>query len=421
MIVQEALVKLEYFLLHFARLLALSALSESNYNDKESITVEISNLFDELCRVQEWGARHLHIAGVLGAWDEQLNPVKLGLCEGEEIDRVRLAAVLNAFAAEIRETFRNLAGICDSASQYRHWSRAVTNFARSFDEITEKRADKALEFGTKPFDSKAFDINPSKIRLNRGVRRTFVGPDVSLIDERYFVLEYSLEEYLAPSRAGQLTTAVPFFWTLSAREAMVSDSCLLSLVEYDGLPLPFYRDMARQGADEARHAAMYFELSTELMPTYLSIVDRDNKAAQRVRGFLSGSEKLPLPKEGNLYSCMWSASLEQRLALMQVETEGNAVASTRRAIGSRLAREFVCVKRAFEVDYFDEIAHTRIGTRWLRHLFPERRDRREAIENAKLLRGILLLAAFAKSRKVPVEQLANKYLECLKRPTRMYV
>jgi uncharacterized ferritin-like protein (DUF455 family) len=178
------------------------------------------------------------------------------------------------------------------------------------------------------------------------------------------------------------------------REAMVCDSCLLSAVEYDGLPLQFYLDMSRQAADEARHAVMYLDLAIELMPSYLECPKRDNQTAARVREFLAGSGQLPVAKEGNLFPCMWHASLEERLTIMQITTEGAAVASTRKAIGSSLAQQFPSIKRAFEVDYLDEVAHTRIGTRWLRYLCPDAAQRRAVVEDAKLLRGILLLTCF---------------------------
>jgi hypothetical protein len=74
----------------------------------------------------------------------------------------------------------------------------------------------------------------------------------------------------APEFSERLQDAVPYFWTLAIREAMACDSCALSGIEYDNLPLEFYRDIAKQAWDEAIHAEMFLRLSVELMPEVIN-------------------------------------------------------------------------------------------------------------------------------------------------------
>jgi uncharacterized ferritin-like protein (DUF455 family) len=140
---------------------------------------------------------------------------------------------------------------------------------------------------------------------------------------------------------------------------------------------------------------MYLDLAIELMPELLNLAREENITTKVIRAFLDGVGRLPVPAEGNLYPCMWNASLEERLVLMQITTEGAAVASTRRAITSALSQKYASVQRAFEVDYYDEVAHARIGTRWLRYLCSDAARRSEIIEQAKFLRGFLLMSCFA--------------------------
>jgi hypothetical protein len=43
------------------------------------------------------------------------------------------------------------------------------------------------------------------------------------------------------------------------RETLAAEVAALSILEYDGLPWPFYLDMARQVEDESRHALLAFQ------------------------------------------------------------------------------------------------------------------------------------------------------------------
>lgn len=43
----------------------------------------------------------------------------------------------------------------------------------------------------------------------------------------------------------------------------------------------------------------------------------------------------------------------------------------------------------------DEIRHGRLGAKWLKYLYPNVEDRREAMENADTLRGFLMATALS--------------------------
>lgn len=368
---------------NYARLFALTVIDESDYRKKSQSAARLVDVFQAAASMQQWAARQFHSSSFAVSWNDKFNPAYRNILVNGHVDRGVLEAALADVWVIMCATQADMISVCLASREFSHWAPLVSN-------LIANSPPTQIPASAPRFSSRDF------LRVDRSVRvptKKVTGPRTSHLDSA-FSAGYSLQEFAAPIRADRIELMVPYFWTLSAREAMVCDLCLLSAIEYDGLPLQFYGDMARQAADEARHAVMYLDLAIELMPSYLESARQGDHTAKLIRKFLNGSGKLPVPKEGNLFSCMWHANLEERLVIMQITTEGAAVASTRQAIDSTLAQKFPSVKRAFEVDYYDEVAHTRIGTRWLRYLCPNAAGRKNAIENAKLLRGILILTCF---------------------------
>jgi hypothetical protein len=380
---KQRLAELCVLLPTYARLAALKVIDEAVYRRKLTLARDVLSIFHAAVTVQQWVRQQFHCSASPVGWPDEFNPSRLGVLSDGRIDPTALSYSLSCVCSAILAA-RSAALECCSFREFSHW---VPTIEELFSKIPMEGVDKPAN------GPRSFQV-AERAALSRVPTKAVVGPRLSRLDP-IFACQYSLREFSAPIRADRLEAMVPYFWTLSSREAMVCDSCLLSIVEYDGMPLRFYVDMARQAADESRHAVMYLDLAIELMPAYLESPARDPKTAAFIESFLNHRGGLPTPREGNLFSCMWHASLEERLVIMQIATEGAAVSSTRRAIRSSLARQFPSVMRAFEVDYYDEVAHTRIGTTWLRHLCPDAEERKNAIESTKLLRGILLLTCFA--------------------------
>jgi len=73
------------------------------------------------------------------------------------------------------------------------------------------------------------------------------------------------------------------------------------MVEYDGLPLAFYRDFAKQARDEMRHALLFFRLGVDLLPSFLAWPPPDHPLVPGARRFAETGSGLPVPRERNLY------------------------------------------------------------------------------------------------------------------------
>src|SRR5205085_6798080 len=130
----------------------------------------------------------------------------------------------------------------------------------------------------------------------------------------------------APEFGESIEENIPYFWIMAARETLASQMCALSAVEYDGLPLAFYSDMAKQCWDEARHSLSFVLLAQKL--TELKQIGPERGGGQ------SEHEGFPIPKEGNFYEAMLNADLAQRLVLMNQRTEAPAIPSITKRLGS---------------------------------------------------------------------------------------
>jgi len=168
--------------------------------------------------------------------------------------------------------------------------------------------------------------------------------------------------------------------------------CALSAIEYDGLPLPFYVDMAKQCWDEARHSLAFLELARKLRADH----DSATQHGAGVGGELFNSEEaFVVPSEGNFYESMLNADLVQRLVLMNQRSEAPAIPLIAKRLASAFCQAHETVAEFYEFDRVDETSHAGIGIRWLRYLVPDEATRNGLTEEADLLRGILILTTFA--------------------------
>jgi hypothetical protein len=239
------------------------------------------------------------------------------------------------------------------------------------------------------------------------IRRLYGPRDspLSLLVER----RDSLVDCPAPIYSERLEEVVPFLWVLSTREGMASDLCSLSIVEYDRLPLRFYRDFAKQAVDEASHSSFFMAAALDLMDECVQSLPSEHPVRTTIEGYRRGALQLPVPREGNLYEAIWAADLTERLVIMHHDTEGPAVKHIAARLEDEFCRSHPAIRRGFEIDRYDEISHAAIGARWLRHLYPDRSERRQAIKRAREMRGILLLAAIARHGDKPLIELVTHY------------
>ena len=344
-------------------------------------------------------------------WDSALIPPVSTWALGTTTTPIFPAKIITSLEDRILRDIRALQTLFRNDDKYTH-------FMRILDAITHEMESRCAAEDKYQARISDFSVNSDLTGSSGAVRRVFTGPRVNSIDPTLFG-EYSMLDYAPPSYSSEIDRVIPYFWTLSTKEAMACDACLLSGIEYDGLPILFYRDMAQQAADEARHSVMFLNLAIELMPKLREDTKINRKLFDYVTKFLDGRGKLPVPVEGGLFDTMWNATLMERLILMQIDTEGLAVAGARRAAKSKFAQLYPSIQRAFEIDANDEIGHARIGHRWLKFLIPSAQARAETIDEARKLRGLLLLTCFANSNTT-LEELIVRYSGAYALPTQEF-
>lgn len=222
-----------------------------------------------------------------------------------------------------------------------------------------------------------------------------------------FQPSFSLLESPQPSFRDDRLSAISYFWYLSIKECLASELCALNIAEYDGLPLAFYCDMAKQCYDETRHAYHFLQTSLEWLINNPEISGAPRSAIAEHNLHIRG---LAIPIQGNFFEMIHAADLAERLILMNAKTESVAVQKLRARLSSKLSQADPHFKFATEVDLQDEISHVRIGATWLSYLMPDSKNRSEKINDTMLIRGALMLNTFAASADTSVSDLANAIL-----------
>lgn len=104
--------------------------------------------------------------------------------------------------------------------------------------------------------------------------QVLTGPLAVALDPA-FEPTYSLLQRPVPTFGDTVAKAVPYFWGLAIRESLAADLCALSAIEYDSMPLQFYRDMAKQCWDEMRHASYFFDAAIDMLDELEAGLDED--------------------------------------------------------------------------------------------------------------------------------------------------
>jgi len=346
---------------------------------------------DAASQLEDFGDRYYHGRRELVSWPLSVQHDRDGLIVNGEVDLSALAVVTAKTATTTRMTLENL------------WVLGKESLlARPLIELLRR-----IELGLPPIpagESTCYDLTFGQcncpLKVFRGPTTVHLGP--------HFTPAYSIEDKRPPEFGESIEQNIAYFWVMSARETLASQMCALSAVEYDGLPLAFYWDMAKQCWDEARHS-MYF--------VYLAkTLSAENQSAEHSRSSVSDAlfeaegEGFPVPREGNFYEAMLNADLVQRLVLMNQRSEAPAIPMITRRLTSNFCRQYPSVAEFYEFDQTDETSHAAIGNRWLHHLVPDVSDRNELTEEADLLRGVLMLTAFAHHGGGSLVELTERFL-----------
>jgi len=328
-------------------------------------------------------------------WPHKFNPEAAGALINREV----VAPTLDRLIEDLRATVSDLAGRVlqeNIASPYRERLTRLLKGIRDAGptaDSTARRWEDLKSIG-------------GKNRIYQSIR----GPAHISLDPA-FVSDFSLIDQNVPMFGDSSEEVAPYLWCLSIREAVASDTCAISACEYDGLPLAFYRDMAKQCWDEMRHAVNYFERAEALFPVVVESLHADDPFRVSIEKYLQTGSGLIVPREGNLFEMVANADVRERLILMNIRVETPAIARLRQKINSPISEKDIVLKRLFEYDRYDETSHSRIGINWLTYLVPRAKERRELMRTVDEMRAFLLLTAFVHHDRLPLAQLVSHYLK----------
>ncbi len=372
------------------RLVALLGLDAATWAEKANAAERVASEVERAARIDSFLRRYYaHPVGRV-YWPEHGTPEDLGVLRDRRVDRRALEReVMAATSAVARQL---------SAGITRHRHPLVRAAVALCEQLQS-------ELRTQPVEATAA-VAASKRERASGPVRAVRGPRRTRVDGA-FEPTYSLATQPTPAFGTTLRECVPYFWSLSVREAMAADLCLLSIVEYDGLPLGFHQDMAKQAWDEALHAVYFLGEARSLLPELAAAL----AAGDPLRAVVDDGHPLPVPQERNLFEAIWSMDLVDRLVLMHHDTETPAIPRLLEQMDGPFCRRYPRVAAALEIVRLDEISHSRFGNHWLRELVPDRDERLAAIERARLLRGLYILTAFSHYDGASLEELVDDVIE----------
>ena len=151
---------------------------------------------------------------------------------------------------------------------------------------------------------------------------------------------------------------------------------------------------------------MYLNLGLSFFKEMEAILPSQSNLYQIIHSYNASKKGLPVPKNRNTYVAILNAGLEERIILMNILTEGPAVARLSMKMKRRVAAQYPEIRRAYEFDRVDESFHARIGSYWLKYLIPDLKERKQRIEDAKLLKGFLLVTSLSENSDASFEELA---------------
>jgi hypothetical protein len=368
-------------LVHLARLTSLALLGEKHQYAKLDRASQIVSFIEGAIELESFLDRYYRIRPTAVSWSTELHPEAAGILSDGKLDNYRLTTEIEAL---IDATLHATSQMAEAVASVPLFAPEAALLARVTERLPRLNASHEPRVLSKCLQTTTL----------RTATKVLDGPSEVYLDP-VFTPAYSLLDKSAPGFSDSIVEVVPYFWTLSIRESMAAELCALSIAEYDGLPLAFYRDMAKQAWDEMRHACYCLETAIALLPELESALDEGDPLLTSMRLFKEHGKGLPVPHERNLYQFAVNATLIERLVILHHETETPAIPVLKQKLNSEFCRNHPNVASGLELFMRDEVSHSRIGNTWFRHLLPNAVEREEAIENARLLRNLLLLTSFA--------------------------
>lgn len=374
------LTKILCALVDLARLNAMRVLASGAIDTKLAITEQFSVLAEQAMAFDDFLWSQLQIRPQRMSWGLNFHPRHSGVIENGKINSALLRVAIDSLSQGLTAHVQSVADLVPSiASPVRHKLQAI-NALLPIAKADPNHCNRLDDYRL-----------PETITAPKKVA---TGPHTLDIDPA-FLPEYSLLDQPPPAFGSKPEQAAPYFWTLAMREAFACDLCALSSVEYDGLPLAFYRDMAKQSWDEARHAHFYFQFSKSLFLELQTTLAEASPLRRSITKFCNTGAGLPVQRERNFYESFFNATLSERLVMMQVRTETPAIKRLTAKLDSPIAQRYPRLRQALLTDRCDEKSHSRIGWYWLKYLHPDVHDRKRVIEHTDLMRAIYLLTAFS--------------------------
>jgi hypothetical protein len=261
-----------------------------------------------------------------------------------------------------------------------------------------------------PLSSGYRDIKSLDTMGSGKAERVFFGPSQVILDD-VFDTSYDMLDYTLPENGNTLKEIVPSCWSVAQGELRACELCALSIIEYDNLPILFYWDFSKQSWDEARHSRIYLDLALSFFDELRESLEFQDPLYRIICAYQDNNARLPLPKDRNTYEAILNSDLEERIILLNILTEAPAVGRLTQKIKKDICVSYPQIRRVLEFDKVDEMFHAKIGNYWLTYLIDDHKERKQRIEDAKLLKGFLLLTSFSEYSNTDIEDLAMEYFE----------
>lgn len=373
------------------RLRALALLGDESLKAKATRAKGVVDAIEAATALSEFLRRYYQVKPGAVCWSETGHPTAIGILSNRQLDRARLDDEIRCCESEIGASLSWLLREAEGATLLSS-ALSVIEHVASYAPQAEPKEPAPLETVSPP---------------GRGTK-VLEGPVETGFDPA-FEPTFSLLQAPLPGFGETAKEVAPYFWALAVRESLAAELCALSIAEYDGLPLNFYRDLAKQCWDEMRHSTFFFDAAVEQLDDLERMLDATDPLLENIHRFRREGKGLPIPKERNLYEAILNASLIERLILLHRDTETPGIARIHEKIQGAYCRAHPEMAEALRVVMRDEVTHAQLGKVWLEHLLPESDVRSEMIEETELLRGVRLLASFAHRGEDSLSTLMVRY------------
>jgi hypothetical protein len=384
--------------IRLSRLRALALLGDARLSAKALCAEELVEAIEGAAALGAFLARYYQVRQEPVCWAEAEHPLERGLLRGRRLESDKLEA----------EIWRCETAIGGALAWLREGLAASSLLSPVLPLLEQVGRSTPASAPREP------EIGPRPRPVEPGVK-ALEGPLETGFDPA-FEPTYSLLQAPLPGFGETAKEVAPCFWALAVRESLAAELCALSIAEYDGLPLDFYRDLAKQSWDEMRHSLFFFEAAVEQLDALEALLEPSDPLLRNIARFRREGTGLPIPKERNLYEAILNASLVERLILLHRDTETPGIARIREKIEGAYCRSHPEMAEALRIVMRDEVTHARLGRVWLEHLVPRSDEREQLIEETELLRGVRLLASFAHHGEESLGALMARYAAGAKAP-----